>query len=354
MEVTRGLILSTEDNGWEDWPLIPVRRALAPVANSALITLQLRALHGAGIREVGIVGDPGLAGALHDAVRDSALEVDLVHISPPKEAGLARRLLAAEAFIGGAPFVAELTGSFTEHDRRRSVEVLERYRLGALIIAAESGTRDRRVMSLPGVGPGDPACPAEAAFAGANAFVFGNEVFDAARRAIDTPLDESPGIGHVLEVLAENPDRVRAVSPTGWSKRVDNVQDLLEANRLVLRSLARTEVSGTSARNRVMGPAVVDETAMLESSVLNGPVAIAAGACITDSYIGPYTAIGAGARIDGAEIERSVVLPAAWIGSIGFRIEGSVIGTRARITRNLAPPRALQLCVGQDARVSLA
>ena len=46
----------------------------------------------------------------------------------------------------------------------------------------------------------------------------------------------------------------------------------------------------------MMGPMVVDETATIETSVLNGPLAIAADAYITDSYVGPYTAIGARAR----------------------------------------------------------
>ena len=103
-----------------------------------------------------------------------------------------------------------------------------------------------------------------------------------------------------------------------------------------------------------MGPAAIDESASIESSVLVGPLAIARDAHIKDSYIGPYSAIGSAATIDGAEIERSVVLPAAYISNVGVRIAGSVIGSSARITRELAPPRTLQLWVGHDARVSLA
>ena len=134
--------------------------------------------------------------------------------------------------------------------------------------------------------------------------------------------------------------------------RVEATEDLLEINRLVLDGLSPADIPGGASGNRIMDPVVVDKTATIESSVLNGPLAIGADACVTDSYIGPYTAIGARARIDGAEIERSVVLPAASISSIGFRIEGSVIGVNARITREFVPPRAVRLCVGQDALVS--
>jgi glucose-1-phosphate thymidylyltransferase len=357
MRARRGLILSTDEDGGGVWSLGPLRRELAPVANTPLIILELQALHASGIREIGIVSDAGLATAARDAVGEAGLDVDLVHIAPRTDAGLAGRLLAAEPFIGEGPFVAKMAASLTQHDLGRSVEHLVRNGLGALVVLAKSGRRTPQAIMLRA---GDAEIAAverrleEETAAGANAFVFGGEIFDAARAAIEARPSTEPGITEVLEVLAEKPGQVQAVVPTGWSKRVESVEDLLEVNRLVLDALNPAEARAEGSGNRIMGPVVIDETATIESSVLNGPLAIGGGAHITDSYVGPYTAIGARARIDGAEIERSVVLPAASISSVGFRIEGSVIGGNARITRELLPPRALQLWVGQDARVSLA
>jgi glucose-1-phosphate thymidylyltransferase len=355
MRASRGLILSTDEGGEGVWSLRPLRRELAPVANTPLITLELQTFHDSGIREIGIVSDAGLAAASLDAVGEAGLDVDLVQIDAPAEAGLAGRLLAAEPFIGKGPFVASMAGSLTQHDLGRSVEHLVRAGLGALVVLEKPGRRTsqavlRGVDAQVAVGE---LRPGEETFAGANTFVFGGEVFGAARAAIEA----QPGAQvdtEVLEVLAERPGHVQAVLPTGWSKSVQGVEDLLEINRLVLGAMSLSEVSGESFGNRIMGPVVVDETATIESCVLNGPLAIAADAHITDSYVGPYTAIGARARIDGAEIERSVVLPDASISSVGLRIEGSVIGVNARVTREFVPPRALRLWVGQDARVSLA
>jgi glucose-1-phosphate thymidylyltransferase len=338
------------------WSLRPLRRELAPVANTPLITLQLQALHDAGIREIGMVSDAGLVTAALDAVGEARLDVNLVHIEPPAEDGPARRLLAAEPFIGDGPFVANVAGSLTQHDLGRSVEHLVRAGLDALVVLATSPRRTPQAI-LPGgdaqVAAGERR-PGVETFAGANAFVFSGEVFNAARAAIDAQRRAQVDLTDVLEVMAEKPGHVQAVLPTGWSKCVEGMEDLLEINRLVLDALRSAEGPEESSGNRIMGPAVVDETATIESCVLNGPLAIAAGAWITDSYVGPYTAIGARARIDGAEIERSVVLPAASISSVGLRIEGSVIGANARITREFVPPRALQLWVGQEAQVSLA
>ena len=250
-----------------------------------------------------------------------------------------------------------MAGSLTQHDLGRSVERLVRKGLSALVVLAESGRRLPQAILARG---GDAQVAAgeqrlgEEAFAGANAFVFGSEIFDAARAAIETQRNPQADVTEVLEVLAEKPGHVQAVLPTGWSLSVEDVEDLLEINRLVLDALSSAEVPGQISGNRLIGPVVVDETATIESSVLNGPLAIAADAYITDSYVGPYTAIEPGGRFDGAEIERSLVLPAASISSVGSRIEGSVIGVNARITREFVPPRALQLWVGQDARVSLA
>ena len=349
------MILSTDGDDGGFWSLRPLRRELAPVANTPLIILELKALIDGGIREIGIVGDAGLARAAGDAVRETGLDVDLVHIDPPTEAGLAGRLLAAEPFIGSGTFVAALTASLTQHDLGRSVEHLVRNRLGALVVVANSETRTPAAILLSGSeGVVEARRGGDDPFAGANAFVFGTEIFDAARAAIEAQGGAPVDVREVLEVLAEKPGHVQAVHPTGWSKRVDNVEDLLAMNRLVLDALSRSEPPGVSAGNRMMGPMVVDETATIETSVLNGPLAIAADAYITDSYVGPYTAIGPRARVDGAEIERSVVLSDASISSVGFRIEGSVIGERARVTREFAPPRAVRVWVGQDARVSLA
>jgi glucose-1-phosphate thymidylyltransferase len=357
MRATRGLILSTDGDGVGLWSLRPLRRELAPVANTPLITLELQALHAAGIREIGMVSDAGLAMAARDAVGEAGLDVDLVQIDPPAETGLAGRLLAAEPFIGNGPFVVNMAGSLTQHDLGRSVERLVRKGLGALVILGKSRRRTPQAILLRG---GDAQVEAgeqglgEEAFAGANAFVFGSEIFDAARAAIEAQRNPQADVTEVLEVLAEKPGHVQAVLPTGWSLSVESMEDLLEINRLVLDALSPAEVPGERSGNRIMGPVVVDETATIESSVLNGPLAIAAHAHITDSYVGPYTAIGARAKIDGAEIERSVVFPAASIKSVGSRIEGSVIGVNARVTREFVPPRALRLWVGQDARVSLA
>ena len=80
---------------------------------------------------------------------------------------------------------------------------------------------------------------------------------------------------------------------------------------------------------------------------------IGAGARIRDAYIGPYTSIGAGAQIEGAEIERSIVQAGASIAHIGGRLMSSVVGRHATVFRDFSLPRALRLRIGEDTEIGL-
>ncbi len=88
-------------------------------------------------------------------------------------------------------------------------------------------------------------------------------------------------------------------------------------------------------------------------SVVVGPTVIGPNVQIADAYIGPYTAIGADARIEGAEIERSIIAPGASITHVGGRLVASVVGRDARVFRDFSLPRALRLRVGAGTEVAL-
>ena len=97
----------------------------------------------------------------------------------------------------------------------------------------------------------------------------------------------------------------------------------------------------------------IHEQAIVRSSVIVGPTVIGPGARIADAYIGPYTSVGPGAQIEGAEIERSIISAGASIMHIGGRIVSSVVGRDARVFRDFSLPRALRLRVGDGTEVAL-
>ena len=106
--------------------------------------------------------------------------------------------------------------------------------------------------------------------------------------------------------------------------------------------------------NRIEGRVSIHPTAELRSSIIVGPSIIGPGARISNSFVGPYTSIGARAELDGAEVERSIIAEGARIMHVGRRIEGSTIGQRASIFRDFALPRGIRLHVGANAEMAFS
>ena len=92
--------------------------------------------------------------------------------------------------------------------------------------------------------------------------------------------------------------------------------------------------------------------AEIVNSTIRGPAAVGAGTRIVDSFIGPFSAIGNGCEVSNSEIEHSVVMDDSRIIDI-LRLEDSLIGSDAVISRSRTRPRALRLMVGDHCQVDI-
>jgi glucose-1-phosphate thymidylyltransferase len=180
---------------------------------------------------------------------------------------------------------------------------------------------------------------------------FGPSVFSAVRElTADRPHEVA--MAEVVRRLREDGHvRVRALD--GWALRVRDADDLLELNRRGLLGLEPGYDEERLVESSVEGAATIDPTATVQTSVVRGPTVVGPRARIVDSFVGPYASIGEDAVIEGVEIENSIVLPGAVIRYPGARLEGSVIGRNAKVTRGFDLPRATRLRVGSDAQVIL-
>ena len=169
------------------------------------------------------------------------------------------------------------------------------------------------------------------------------------------PADSRPmlDVVAVAEHLAGIGGRLHVGQVRTWRRYSGHPTELLELNRLVLDQLTLPNEPARNGDNRVEGRVEIHPTAQVSGSVIVGPCIIGAGACVTSSYIGPYTSIGVNARIEGAEIERSIILDEARVMYVSGRIEASTVGRRASIFRDFGLPRAMRLHVGEDVEVAL-
>jgi glucose-1-phosphate thymidylyltransferase len=153
--------------------------------------------------------------------------------------------------------------------------------------------------------------------------------------------------------MAASGEIVRVESIAGWRRYRGDYEDLLELNRVALDRLVATPLETPVGTNRIEGRVVIDPTAVMRNSVVIGPTVIGAGAVINQAYIGPYTAVGEGARIEGTEIERSIVGSGAHVSHPGSRLVSSLVGRDARIFKDFSLPRGLRLWVGDGNEVAL-
>ena len=88
------------------------------------------------------------------------------------------------------------------------------------------------------------------------------------------------------------------------------------------------------------------------NSTIRGPVAIGAGTRVVDSFIGPFSAVGANCEVVNSEIEHSVVMDDSQVLDIP-RLEDSLIGREAVVRRSQSRPRALRLMVGDHCQIDV-
>jgi glucose-1-phosphate thymidylyltransferase len=139
----------------------------------------------------------------------------------------------------------------------------------------------------------------------------------------------------------------------GWWKDTGKLEDMLEANRLILDTIERRLDAPVDAESRVEGKVIVEAGAVVERSVIRGPVVIGAGARIVHAYVGPFTSIGPGAEILNAEIEHSIVLEGSLISDLDHRVADSLIGRNVKITRLPVKPTAYRFMLGDNSEVGI-
>jgi glucose-1-phosphate thymidylyltransferase len=182
-------------------------------------------------------------------------------------------------------------------------------------------------------------------------YMFTPMVFEAAR-AIEPSARGELEITDAIQHLVDSGARIDPHLVSGWWKDTGQVQDMLDANRLILDDLA-ARVEGELVEARVEGRVIVERGARVERSYVRGPAVIGAGSRVEDAYVGPFTAIGEGASIVRAEIENSIVLAASSIADLEGRIEASLIGRDVRVGRAVGPPRAYRFVLGDSSEVTI-
>jgi glucose-1-phosphate thymidylyltransferase len=326
------------------------------VANKPVLFYGIEALVEAGINQIGVIIAPETGDEIREAAGDgSSFGAEITYIEQDEPAGLAHALLTAEDYLGQSSFVmylgdnllkdgiVELVNGFRDSEPDSLILLTPVPNPSDYGIAVLDGDRVVHVLEK----PDDP--PTDLALVGV--YMFGPAVFDASRAIRPSDRGELE-ITDAIQQLIDGGKRVECHIVTGWWKDTGRLEDMLEANRLVLEDLDQ-RVEGELIDSRVEGRVVVEKGARLERTLVRGPAIIGSGARISDAYVGPYTAIDSDVVITGSEIEHSIVLRGSQIRDLHARMEASLLGRDVTLTRSEGRPKTLRFLVGDNAEIAI-
>ena len=350
----KGLILS----GGKGTRLRPLTytsaKQLVPVANKPILFYGVEALVEAGIHDIGVVvGDTQaeIRAALGDGSRFGA-KVTYIEQDAPR--GLAHAVLISEQFIGGQPFVMYLGDNLLNKGIVPFVEQFVREQPAAQILL--TAVPDPQMFGVAELVDGKvtrltekPKKPASN-LALVGVYMFGPQIFDSVKR-IKPSFRQELEITDAIQDLIDHGLTVTPHLVEGWWKDTGKLEDMLEANRLVLDTFERRIEGTCDAESRVEGKVVIEAGAIIEHSVVRGPAIIGARARITRAYVGPFTSIMNDVTIRESEIEHSIVLEGSVIQDLGTRVADSLIGKNVKITRLPLKPSAYRFMLGDNSEV---
>jgi glucose-1-phosphate thymidylyltransferase len=356
MTALKGLILS----GGKGTRLRPIThtsaKQLVPVANKPVLFYGIEAMAAAGIRDVGIVIAPETGDEIRAAVGDGdRFGVSVTYIEQDEPLGLAHAALTAEAFLGDSAFVMYLGDNLLQGGIEELVAAFREHEPDALILLTpvadpeNYGVAELRDGAVVRLVEKPPEPNTDLALVGV--YMFTPAIHDAAR-AISPSARGELEITDAIQHLLDAGLRVEPHVVEGWWKDTGRLDDMLEANRLILDNV-EPRMDGDLVDSRVDGRVVVEAGARLERSNVRGPAMIGAGTRLVDAYVGPYTSIGEGCTIEQAEVEHSILLSGSSVHNLAGRMESSLLGRNVVIARDDRQPRAYRFMVGDNSEISI-
>jgi glucose-1-phosphate thymidylyltransferase len=352
----KGLILS----GGKGTRLRPLTftqaKQLVPVANKPVLFYGIEALRDAGVKELGIV-----VGETRDEIKEAAGDgsrwgLRITYLEQEAPLGLAHAVKISRGFLKDEPFVMYLGDNILKSGIVSLVREFEAKKPNAMIlltpvpdptlfgVAELAGGKVVRLVEK----PKEP----KSNLALVGVYLFDSNVFKAVE-AIKPSWRNELEITDAIQYLVEKGYEVQPHLVGGWWKDTGKLEDMLEANRLILETIVTRVEGEVDAESRVSGQVVIEKGVVVRKATIRGPAIIGEGSVVSDAYIGPFTAIGRSCRIVGTEIEHSIVLEGSEVLDIGGRVDESLIGREVKIYKCPPKPSVFRFMVGDKSEIGV-
>jgi len=353
----KGLILS----GGKGTRLRPLTytsaKQLIPVANKPILFYGIEFMKAAGITEIGIIVGDTRAEIMERVGDGSRWGVEIEYIYQAEPLGLAHAVLTAESYIKDDEFTMYLGDNLLRDGITSIVNEFNEKKPDCMILLtpvknpSQFGVAELNVDGSVKKLVEKPAEP-KSNLALVGVYLFNKKIFDASRK-IKPSFRGELEITDAIQQLMNDGHNVHSSIVQGWWKDTGKLDDMLEANRLVLDTL-ETKVEGHVDQNsRIEGRVIIGPNSRIINSHLRGPIIIGRNVVIENAFIGPYTSVQDKCHISDCELEHSIILDESIIKDIPVRLTDSLIGRQVVVEKGTMKPSATRLMLGDSSWVSL-
>ncbi len=331
-------------------------KQLIPIANKPILVYGLEALAAAGIRQVGmIVGDT--AQSIREAVGDGhALGIEVTYLPQDAPLGLAHAVWTARDFLGQDPFLMFLGDNLIKDPLKPLVDRFLREQPNALLLLAPvpnpsafgvvelAGDRIVRLIEKPKVPPSNLAL--------VGVYLFDSEILRVIPKLKPSWRNELE-ITEAIQMLLDEKRRIVYQKIEQWWKDTGKKEDLLDANRFVLKEMSGDEILGDIVQSVIHGPVRIGKGTRVVKSRITGPCVIGENGLIEDAAIGPFTSIAANAKIVRTEIHHSILMEDVTLADLPRPLTDSLLGRGVQIERDNLRGGSFRMMVGDQGEIQL-
>ncbi len=333
-------------------------KQLIPVANKPISQYVLEDLKNVGVKDVAFI----VGGVMPEKVKDYYKDgrkfgVKVTYVEQDKPGGIAHAVGLTEDFVGDSCFIVYLGDNLLKGGISDIANEFERKEYDAMVLlskvenpqqfgVAEFDKQGKLVRLVEK--PKEP--PSNYALTGI--YFFKPLIFKMIKKLKPSWRGELE-ITEAIQLMLEEGFNVGYRVVEGWWKDTGTVEDILEANILVLDEMEPTleaDVEKVCMQGRV---SVGKNVKIKNGAMIRGPTVIGENSVIeSEVYIGPYTSIGNSTHVKKGEIENSIIMENCTI-EIDTKIIDSIIGAHTEITTNQKGPKGHKLIVGESSKIVL-
>ncbi|MBX8635800.1 MAG: glucose-1-phosphate thymidylyltransferase [Thermoplasmata archaeon] len=333
-------------------------KQLLPVAGKPVSQYALEDMISLGIKEINIIVGSVGAAAVRDYYGDgSKWHVSITYTHQPEPLGIAHAVGLTREFVGSDSFVVYLGDNILHSGLTKLKDSFESGGFDALValcrvsrpesygIAELEGGKLVRLVEK----PKNP----KTNLALVGVYFFRSSIFEMIKKLKPSKRGELE-ITEAIQALIESGHSVGYHEIKGWWKDTGTMEEILDANRLVLDDMERQVAESIPSQHIIGRVRIMEDSTVDGKSVIKGPCHIGRGTRVKSSIIGPNTSIGNDCVVEGVEIEDSIVMDGCVIDGKGeMRLYESIIGTSCTITKNDGLKKASKMIVGRDSNITL-